>query len=70
LDGSTHIRIAVYNALGQLVKVIADNVFDAGRNEILWDLRDDQGQKIAQGVYFYEITHEVGTMTGKILLIE
>jgi len=70
LNGSTHIRIAVYNALGQLVKVIADTEFDAGRNEISWDLCDDHGARLTQGVYFYNITDEVGTVNGKILLIE
>ena len=28
----------------------------AGYNEILWDLRDEDGRTIANGVYFYKLT--------------
>jgi len=52
----THdVKIVIYNVLGQMVRVLTDNRFDAGRHIVNWDGRDDNGQLVSTGVYFYRI---------------
>jgi agmatine deiminase len=70
LHESAHVRIAMYNVLGQLIKIIADGTFNAGHTEILWDLSDEKGSRLPQGAYFYRMYSNPEARTGKILLIE
>ncbi len=70
LRESAHVRIAAYNVLGQLIRIIADATFDAGHTEIIWDLSDEQGNRLPKGAYFYRIYSNLEERTGKILLIE
>jgi agmatine deiminase len=70
LDESGHIRIEVYNVLGQLIHIIADKDFEAGHTEILWNFADEEGRDLPQGAYFYRICSELRETTGKVLLIE
>jgi hypothetical protein len=70
VEKPARVRIAVYNALGQLARVVVDNELATGRNEIVWDLYDSHGLRVPQGVYFYSVTDGTATVNGKILLTE
>ncbi|MDH4210000.1 MAG: agmatine deiminase family protein [candidate division WOR-3 bacterium] len=70
LHESAHVRIAAYNVLGQLIRIITDATFDAGHTEIFWDLSDEQGNRLPRGAYFYRMYSNLEERTGKILLIE
>ena len=70
LNESAQIRIEVYNVLGQLVNVIADENFAEGYHEISWNLCDDRGRRCAQGAYFYRVLSTQTTKIGKILLVK
>ena len=50
-----HVRITVYNLLGQTVRTIVDGVRPAGSHRARWDGRDDKGRALADGVYLYRI---------------
>jgi flagellar hook assembly protein FlgD len=45
----------VYNALGQSVRTLLASEMAAGRHELTWDGRDDRGNGVASGVYFYRL---------------
>lgn len=48
-----------------------DESRDAGTGEFVWDGTDDRGTRIANGVYFYELSGAgAGSVRGKILVIE
>jgi agmatine deiminase len=70
LNESKHIRIEVYNVLGQLVKMVADATFEAGHTEISWDFSGEKDGRLPQGAYFYRMYSNMEEKTGKILLIE
>ncbi len=46
-------RIAIYSVTGQLVRVITDQEYPAGRHQARWDGRDSGGDKVASGVYLF-----------------
>lgn len=50
-----NLKIAIRNVLGQTVKVLEDRHFTAGRFDVVWNGRDEGGQLVASGVYFYSI---------------
>ncbi len=49
------VTLKVYNLAGQLVRTLVDGPSSAGGHEVIWDGRDDAGQSVASGTYFYEL---------------
>ena len=50
-DGS--VRIALYNASGQLVRRLFDGYRVAGPHRLAWRGRDEEGRQVGSGVYWY-----------------
>lgn len=44
-------RLLIYNLKGQLVRTLLDEPRPAGRYEVLWNGRDDDGSVVASGTY-------------------
>jgi len=49
------VAINVYNIQGLMVKQLYQGKLNKGNNEFIWDLSSDNGQKMAQGMYFVRI---------------
>jgi flagellar hook assembly protein FlgD len=49
------VKIFVYDIFGRVVKVLVDRPQPAGRFSITWDGRNERGEAVASGVYFYEV---------------
>ncbi|MBN2089469.1 T9SS type A sorting domain-containing protein, partial [candidate division KSB1 bacterium] len=45
------VKLIIYNILGQQVKVLTDELLEAGKYNIHWDATDEFGMHIANGVY-------------------
>ena len=63
-------KLVVYNMLGQSVRVLYDGYQDAGVHKILWDSKDDKGNKVSCGVYFYKISAGSFSQTKRMTLVE
>jgi hypothetical protein len=55
LPEAAPVDLRVYNVGGQLVRTLVDGPVAAGRHVIAWDGRDEQGERVSSGVYFYRI---------------
>ncbi len=64
-----HVRLAIYNARGQLVRRLIDGTVDRGRREIVWNGLDERGRHTSAGIYFVRL--EVGgvTRTQKVAVV-
>ena len=63
-------RVAVYDALGREVRVLADRELPPGTHQLAWDGKDARGNRLASGVYFYEVRTELGeTERAKAVLL-
>jgi len=49
-------RLVVYNALGQPVRVLVDDMRHAGTYEVQWDGRNSAGVQVASGIYIAHLT--------------
>jgi hypothetical protein len=58
LPRSSFVRITIFNVLGQEVRRLVSGYFDGGTRVAVWDGRDDGGENVPSGVYFYRM--EVG----------
>jgi len=65
-----HVRLDVYNMLGQEVNVLVDEVQEPGRYAIRWDGTDKRGNRVPSGVYVYRLEAGVWVWTRKMTLLE
>jgi hypothetical protein len=67
LPHETRVSLAVYDASGRLVRVLAQGIYAAGENSAAWDGRDQAGQPVAAGSYFCRLSagdaHSSQTLT-------
>ena len=52
---ASQVRLVIYNALGQVIRTLADGFRPAGMHEMTWDGRNDQGREVASGIYLYSL---------------
>jgi flagellar hook assembly protein FlgD len=62
--------VAVYNVLGQRVKTVCNDNRGAGEHQVTWDGRDDRGQPVASGVYFYTVATGSKRLSKSIVLLK
>lgn len=55
LQQQSHVRMVVYNLLGQEVSVLVDEQRDAGHHTLVWHGTNAHGSPVGSGVYFYRI---------------
>jgi hypothetical protein len=65
LPNAGHVRIDIFNILGQHVQALYDGAMSAGQNEVVWN-----GEKAASGVYLYRVVSGNKTATSKMLLMK
>ncbi len=70
LPVSGQVKLTIYNILGQKVKVLVDEIQDAGHKSVFWDGRDDGGREVASGIYFYKIKAQNYLKTKKMILLK
>ena len=61
--------LRIYNVSGRLVRTLVNGTVPAGRGSVVWDGRDQQGERLASGVYFYRLESSDRSATKKSLLL-
>jgi hypothetical protein len=69
LEQDQKLSLHIYNLAGQSVATLADGYQAAGTYQSAWDGKDNQGQILASGVYFYRLEAGPQTLTKKLLLL-
>ncbi|MFT5088239.1 MAG: pimeloyl-ACP methyl ester carboxylesterase [Planctomycetota bacterium] len=65
--GPTSLR--VYNIAGQRIATLVEDERPAGSYYLHWDARDDAGQALASGLYFYTLRTPNGVQTRQMMLL-
>jgi len=68
-QGSELVRLNVYNILGKKVNTLVNDIVNPGRHTIVWNANDNEGNPVASGIYFYELSSSTFTARKKMLLI-
>ena len=70
LGAAGPVRLEVYNALGQPVRVLVDeDLQDAGMYQVEWDAWDRGVGRVASGVYYARLHHSGRAWTGRLLYL-
>ena len=65
----THVRIAVYNLLGQEVRLLVDWHHEAGPYSAVWDGINAEGHAVSTGMYVYRMSTESGYQSNSRMLL-
>ena len=68
-EGSDLVRLNIYNILGKKVSTLINNVVNPGKHKVEWNAKDSEGNPVASGIYFYELSSSSFTARKKMLLI-
>jgi hypothetical protein len=52
---AVEVELAVYNLLGQRVRILVNERLETGTYQAVWDGRNDRGLPLASGVYVYRM---------------
>ena len=64
------VTLAIYNTLGQQVRVLVQDNLAAGLYRVKWDGTDMLGREVSSGVYFYRLIHSSGVITRRLLFVK
>jgi len=64
-----HVRMRVYDVSGRLVRILIDEVREAGAYEVLWDGTNNEGRSTASGIYFCRMEATDYERTLKMVLL-
>jgi len=78
LAHSGFVSLNIYDLLGRKVKTLVSENLSSGYKSVLWDGRNDSGEEVASGIYFYRMKVEKLTFgrlgdfcnTKKLLLLK
>jgi hypothetical protein len=62
---SSHVRLAVFDVLGQEVALLVDRYYNSGRYQISWN-----ANSVTSGVYFCRLATENGSCASKMTLLK
>jgi hypothetical protein len=67
-EGKTELRI--FNVQGELVRTLVDRQSTPGTYEVEWDGRDDNGQSVPSGSYYYRLAVDGNEDAKRMILIK
>jgi len=70
LPHASHVKVEVFNVLGQRVTTLVDKRLPAGSYRVTWDGKDYVGQEVSSGVYLYRLTADEFVQSRKMLLLK
>jgi len=61
--------VKIFNTLGEEIRTLVDEHFEAGYHQVQWDGTDRSGRAVGSGVYFYQLRAGDFTQAKKMSLI-
>jgi predicted SnoaL-like aldol condensation-catalyzing enzyme len=68
--GGASVSLRIYDVSGSLVRTLVDGHAAAGPHTVRWQGRDDRGQPVASGTYFYQLTAPSFSEMKKMVLLK
>ena len=68
--GGANVSLRIYDITGRLVRTLVDGYESAGTRAVSWYGKNDQGQPVASGTYFYQLTAPSFSEKKKMVLLK
>lgn len=70
LPSASRVRLLVMDVSGKLVRTLVDETQSSGSRSVIWNGRDDSGNAVSSGVYFYVLDAGKERLTRKLVLLK
>jgi flagellar hook assembly protein FlgD len=70
LPRDAKVDLVIFNMLGQKVKTVVNGFQTAQQYKIQWDGTNDNGVKVASGIYIYQLRSDNNLATKKMILMK
>ncbi len=70
LKKAGNVELAVYNINGQKVRTLVSEEMEADNHKVTWNGKDDRGNSVSSGVYFYRLQTSEVSQTKKMLMLK
>jgi len=67
---TSHVKVSIYNVLGQEIKALLDESQKSGSHSLQWDGTNKRGLKVTSGVYYYRIEAGKDSAVKSMLLVK
>jgi hypothetical protein len=64
------VEIIIYNIKGQKVKQLVSDQLSAGQHSVVWNGKDDNGNPVSSGIYFYKMKAGKYTSVKRMILMK
>ncbi len=51
----SHVRLSIFNTLGRKIRELVNNRYTPGNYGVHWDGKDENGNLVANGIYYYQL---------------
>ena len=69
LDRAGRVSLGVYDASGSLVRTLVNGTFAPGIHTAVWNRTAESGRRVSGGTYFYRLTVNGETVSGKAVVV-
>lgn len=64
------VSLRIYDVTGRKIKTLVDEIRGIGSHSVTWDGRNDNGSKVARGIYFYQLIAGDQKISKKLVILE
>jgi len=69
LPQASDVKLEIFNVLGQRIRILVNEHQTAGYKRQAWDGKDDKGQDVSSGIYFYRLQTQDFSDSRKMVLM-
>jgi hypothetical protein len=70
IDKASPVKLSIYDIQGKKVKELTNNFYEIGEYELVWHGRNEKGDTVASGVYFYCLETPFQSYSRKMILLK
>jgi flagellar hook assembly protein FlgD len=67
---TSRVDLGIYDVTGKLVRTLVDGKVEPGSQSIDWNRTDNGGRRVANGTYFYRLTVDGKSVSGKAIVLK
>jgi len=67
---SNDITLQIFNSKGRLVKTLINDNLESGQHSVIWDSKDEKGDAVPSGIYYYRLQVGEQNETLKLILLK
>jgi len=69
LPARVNVTLRLFDVGGRLVRTLVEGPLDAGLHDVAWDGLNDIGDRVAPGIYFYELESGAERLVRRLVVV-